>query len=280
MEKMKYITFLNITARLIFTIFIFVLVRQSGDYLLVPFLNSLGYLTAGAISFWIIYRRFSVGISLKHIRVSTIGLYMKEGLFVFLSISSSTLLYRSSVLFIGLLMGYAEVAFYSAAEKIVTALKNIIMVINQTVFPRLSRQADENTAEYYRAWKKVGRINIAVALLLFAGLIFFANNIVAVLFSEKFIESAWIVRLLSVSIISYAVMTVLGLLGMLVLGYTKELSFSQIFPSLAFIILSPVILKFLSLQTYIVFFLLTEAAIIMHRVIYLRKINFCGWGAR
>ena len=57
---MKYITFLNILAKLIFTIAIFGFVRKVGDYLYVPLLNSLGFIAAGILALWIVFRDFGV----------------------------------------------------------------------------------------------------------------------------------------------------------------------------------------------------------------------------
>ena len=58
MEKMKYITFLNIIAKLFFTISIFIFVHEIPDYVYVPLLNSLGFLFAGILALWIIFRDF------------------------------------------------------------------------------------------------------------------------------------------------------------------------------------------------------------------------------
>jgi len=46
-EQMRYITIINIVSKILFTIAIFVLVKQSSDYLLVPLLTSLGAIFAG-----------------------------------------------------------------------------------------------------------------------------------------------------------------------------------------------------------------------------------------
>ena len=44
MERMKFITIINVTSRIIFTILIFVLVRDNEDFIYVPILNSLANL--------------------------------------------------------------------------------------------------------------------------------------------------------------------------------------------------------------------------------------------
>ena len=67
MERMKYITFLNVFAKLIFTIAIFIFVKRSSDYLYVPLLNSLGFILAGIlalflhVSNYLLQKNFSKG---------------------------------------------------------------------------------------------------------------------------------------------------------------------------------------------------------------------------
>jgi PST family polysaccharide transporter len=54
-EEMKYITYINVITRGVFTILIFILVNSSEDYLIVPTLNAFGYLIACLISLYIVF---------------------------------------------------------------------------------------------------------------------------------------------------------------------------------------------------------------------------------
>jgi PST family polysaccharide transporter len=53
MGRMKYITFLNVLAKLIFTIAIFIFVKRSSDYLYIPLLNSSGFIVAGILALFL-----------------------------------------------------------------------------------------------------------------------------------------------------------------------------------------------------------------------------------
>ena len=64
MEKMKYITFLNIFSKSIFTFSIFVFVKEPNDYLLVPVLTSLGYIIYGIFALFIIKKNFKVWLQI------------------------------------------------------------------------------------------------------------------------------------------------------------------------------------------------------------------------
>jgi PST family polysaccharide transporter len=76
-EQMRYITIINIVSKILFTIAIFVLVKQSSDYLLVPLLTSLGAIFAGIYSLFLVYKRFDIKFKIQkiHILIS----YLKGG---------------------------------------------------------------------------------------------------------------------------------------------------------------------------------------------------------
>ncbi|MBD3843387.1 MAG: oligosaccharide flippase family protein, partial [Campylobacterales bacterium] len=83
MERMKYITYLNILSKVIFTVAIFVFVQEQGDFYLVPLLTSIGFLVAGIWSLYLIKKEFGVSFQLQtHL---TIKKYFIDGWDVFLS---------------------------------------------------------------------------------------------------------------------------------------------------------------------------------------------------
>ena len=65
MERMKYITYLNILSKVIFTIAIFVFVQEQSDFYLVPLLTSIGFLVAGIWSLYLVRKKFGVSFKLQ-----------------------------------------------------------------------------------------------------------------------------------------------------------------------------------------------------------------------
>jgi PST family polysaccharide transporter len=187
MERMKYITLLSIAAKTIFTISIFVVIRQRSDYLYVPALNSLGFIIAGVLGIW---------ISIKHFRVrilwpgwSGIKRRMTDGFHIFAT-SFLPQLYSSSTTFIlGLLTNNILVGYYAAAAKVVDALNSIIYVISQTFFPYLNRQFS-----YHRSFRN---IIIGTGLVLSAIIFWQADLIVNIIFGSEYTESIMLLRILA-----------------------------------------------------------------------------------
>ena len=54
MERMKYITILNLLSKLLFTVAVFYFIKEKDDYILQPIFTSLGYVVSGIIAFYYI----------------------------------------------------------------------------------------------------------------------------------------------------------------------------------------------------------------------------------
>ncbi|KAA6332144.1 hypothetical protein EZS27_019311, partial [termite gut metagenome] len=60
MEKMKYVTIMNVFSKLLFTVLVFVIIKNKEDYIYQPVVNALGFLVSGCISLWMIVYKFHV----------------------------------------------------------------------------------------------------------------------------------------------------------------------------------------------------------------------------
>ena len=129
----------------------------------------------------------------------------------------------------------------------------------------------ESKYRYFRAWYKCLWISLAISTILFLSLSILAERLIITLFTAEYEYSIFVLRFLSFSLISCSVINWLGLLGMLVQGYTKELAYSQMGPVFLFMVLSLPILKYANFAVYIGFFLLTELLIIFCRLYFLHK---------
>ncbi len=149
MEKMKYITILDLIAKAIFTVLIFVVVKKESDYYLVPLLNSLGYFVVGIASLIIVKRQFKVNFFIPPIKY--IYQQIKDGFYIFVTAFVPTLYNNSTTFLLGLITGnYGLVAFYDAANKVVSIPIAINRVLSRTFFPLLNRDFS-----FHKIFKKI-----------------------------------------------------------------------------------------------------------------------------
>ena len=253
MEQMKYITFLNILARLLFTVLVFVFVRTAQDYLYVPALSTLGALVSGLLALWIVRRDFGVTMYLPSMK--QIEHQLREGWHIFSSMAFISLYTTSNTVLLGLLTNNTVVGYFAAADKLVGALKSLTVPISQTFFPYFSKMSVQNAERAKAMLKKmlfaIGGLTFAISL---SGCLL-APFIVRILFGPAFQPSILALRIMVFVVFAIGVNNVLGAQGLLAFGYKKELN-------LVIIICATLHIVLFSAATYL-FGLLGAASIVL-----------------
>jgi PST family polysaccharide transporter len=177
MERMKYITYINVLSKLAFTIAIFVFVQEESDIYLVPLFTSIGFIFAGIISIIIIKEKFGIVFCFQSTKVMV--LHLAEGRHIFLATLSGNLYGQGSIIILGLLTNPTIVGYYSLAQKLAGAVVSMFQVLTQTVMPYLFKLKEEGTDVFLAFSKKiilyVGLVNLLVLsfLLLVSDTIFY-----------------------------------------------------------------------------------------------------------
>ena len=136
MEKMKYITLVNIISKLLFTLLIFVFIQKESDYIYVPLLNGFGFILGGILSLRIIYKTFHQYFELQNFRI--LKAYFSESSQFFLSRIASVGYSNINTFLAGVLLAPSFVTYYYLADKIISVAVTIFDPIVQTVYPYLS----------------------------------------------------------------------------------------------------------------------------------------------
>ncbi len=222
MERMKYITVLNITAKLIFTVAIFVFVHHMEDFLYVPLLNTLGYIVAGILSLWLIFRDFD--ISFKFPLLSDIKHQLKEGWDIFLSTIAISLYTTSNTFILGLFTNNTIVGYYTGAEKIVKAVQGLLTPISQTIYPYISKLVSESKERAIKFIKKLVIIIGTGSFILSLFILIFASPIVNIILGNQYHQSIIVLQILSFLPFIIGLATIYATLFLLGFGYIKEWS--------------------------------------------------------
>lgn len=140
-EKMRYITIINVISRFIFAGFILIFVNKSQDFWKVPMFNLIGFSVGGAISMYIIF--FIHKISFVKPTVRNLKTYISGSFPFFIALLSRDSYVRASPIIVGTFIGLKEVAYFDLAEKILSALKSFIAIVSQTIYPKIVREKDK-----------------------------------------------------------------------------------------------------------------------------------------
>jgi len=222
MERMKYITYLNILSKVIFTIAIFVFVQGQSDFYLVPLLNSIGFLVAGIWSLYLVKKEFGVRFELQ--TVDTIKHHLVEGWDIFVSMVFSSIYRSSNIIILGLLTNNTIVGYYSIAEKVVKTLQTLQNVVGNTLFPYLSKKFSITNKSFFDLNKRFFKFIFLIYFSLSLITMFSSEYIIYILMGE-FNEIA----ILNLQIMSFVILVggfnyYYGILGLVSMNYKKDFS--------------------------------------------------------
>jgi len=224
MEKMRYITFLNVLAKLIFTIAIFIFVKRSSDYLYVPLLNSLGFILAGILALWIVFKDFGVFFRIPSFK--DLKYQLKEGWYIFISTVAISLYTISNTFILGLFTNNVIVGYYSAAEKIVRAIQGLWTSVSQTIFPFFSNLYNKKPENAKLLLIKLLKLTGVVSFLISILGCLFASFIIHIFLGEEYKISVEIFQILIFIIFAIGINNILGVQGLVSFGYGKN--FAQV----------------------------------------------------
>jgi PST family polysaccharide transporter len=234
-EKMKYITYITLVSRLFFVGMIFILIKSSSDYLLLPIINGFGALIAGSISLIIIFGKHDVDF--KYQSIDRIKHYLKDSIPIFISNVSVRLYVSTNKVIIGSFLGMADLAYYDLGEKITSILKTPQTILSQTLFPKINK--DKNISFVKKAFK----ISVTINFLLVIFTIVFSKNIVLLLAGKEMLPAIWIINILALSVPIIAMSNIFGV--QLLIPFGKIKLFSKIVISSGVIYLFQLILIWL-----------------------------------
>lgn len=220
-EKMRYITIVNVSSKLLFTILVFFLIHSSDDLVLLLTINSAGYLLAGILS--IVFVRKIFAINFHFVSVGDISKQIKEGAALFGSTMGINLYRRMNVLIMKWVVGDdAVVGIYSAAEQIIRAVQSVINPIAQALFPHFSQKfKKQNTDENLKMLQKIAKPMALVVILgaVVTGLL--ARPDWLALLGEKYQGTSFLIRLMLPVIVFGELNYLLGFVGLINLNKQK-----------------------------------------------------------
>tara|TARA_B110000879_G_scaffold207804_1_gene292167 strand:- start:5616 stop:6905 length:1290 start_codon:yes stop_codon:yes gene_type:complete len=221
LEKMKYITIVNIISRLTFTIAIFIFIQNETDYILVPILNGLGFIIGGTLSLWIVHKDFNQRFKLQSLKILII--YFKDSSQFFLSRLSSVGYSNINTFLAGILLSPVFVTYYYLADKAASVILALFNPIVQTIYPYLAKKYN-----FIFLVKLVSILMIASLLVVCLGYLF--SDLISIILLDEINDVFKTLFYVMIPIVPISVLYVmLGAPLLLARGYKKEFNLSIIY---------------------------------------------------
>lgn len=201
MEKMKYVTIFNVLVKLVFTVAVFLFIKEKEDYFLQPLFFSLGYIISGVFSQIIISRKWKVRI--RRSSFSDIFSSLKGSFDVFLSEFMPNLYNSFSQFLLTKFSGYSANGVFDAGGKFFSLSNQFLNLLSQTFFPFLSRKKEAH--QLYLS------LTFPLSLLGAAALWLAAPLLIDWFYTDEFSEAVWILRVLAISFPFLSLTNIYGL---------------------------------------------------------------------
>lgn len=269
MEYMKYTSIINIIGKVLFTVLIFVFIHQESDYILVPVINSFGFIVTGIIGIYIGITKFNIKVGLP--TIDEFKYHLKEGWYVFISTISINLYTTTNTFLLGLLTNNTLVGYYSIVEKIILAVNGLLNPISQALYPFISRKANQDKTSSISFIRKLTKIMAVVGLILSAGLYLFAEPAILLLFGQAYANSIILLQILSVVPFAVALSTVFGVETMLTFNYKKAFTSIVLTGGIINIFLGIILILTIQEKGIAISFATTEIFITLAMLIFLQR---------
>lgn len=259
MERMKYIAFLNIGSKLLFTILIFIVIKKASDYIYVPLINSCGFILAGIFGQYLAFRNFRIRLHLP--AINCLSTHFKDSTQFFLSRASVSIFTSSNAFFLGLFTNNAVVGHYSVAEKLYMAFQGIYQPLTNTIYPYMAKY--RNIPLYKKIFKYSLLLNSISCILLFV----FSRQLVTLLFGSDFRQSVLVLRIFSAALFLVVPAILLGYPFLAALGFARYANGSVIAGSLFHLVVLVILSQlYISAALVATLVLITTGIILVLRV--------------
>ncbi|WP_143308044.1 oligosaccharide flippase family protein [Chitinophaga vietnamensis] len=136
-EDMRFIAMLNAISKLCFVALIFILIHSPEQYVLVNLLQGAGGLVSCVICFFLVVKKYN--ITYVRIPLKEIAQEIKEGTALFISGFAVNVYVNSNTFILGMFVDRTILGYYGIAEKVVLAVKQLLIVFSQVVYPYMCK---------------------------------------------------------------------------------------------------------------------------------------------
>jgi PST family polysaccharide transporter len=202
-EDMKYVTLVNVTGRIISILFIFLLINDSGDYLLVPVITFTGGLVGAVFGLYVMYAKYN--IRFRRQPFYRVMFYLRESLPIFATNITAVIKDRTNIIFIGFFLGNKSVAYYDLASKIVNVSLGVFFNISTVIFPNVSLSKDD------AFFRKVMKLTFLVSIAVYIVLYFSSYHMVWLFGGKQLLPAAPVLQILGVMVILSPLSSLVGM---------------------------------------------------------------------
>jgi polysaccharide transporter, PST family len=196
-QKMKIITFIQLSFKILSLPLIFILIKSPKDLSTFVLITSSITLFAAICSHLLILWKEKIPIKL--LSFSATKHWYKTSMPFFLTSSTSVIKEQSITVIIGIFLGMKDCAFYDLANKIVMVPRTLLMSMNAAIFPKIITNIKTKVV------KKIVNYEAIIGISVFLLMLLFGKWIVLFMGGAAMVSSFPLAVILSITILSWLV---------------------------------------------------------------------------
>lgn len=193
LEDMKYIAVLSFFARLISILSIVLFVSEPQDYLLVNLFSGLGNCVSILFAVHIIKTKYHIVFRFSGLK--KVKEQLNNGWHIFVSGFAVNMYMNSNIFILGLFTDKTTLGYYGVAEKSFLALRQVLTVFSQAIYPHVCRLASTSHLKLVNFYRKTIPFLLIIVIACQILIFYFAPFIVFVFTHGYNAEIAYYVRL-------------------------------------------------------------------------------------
>ncbi|MBO4216031.1 MAG: oligosaccharide flippase family protein [Bacteroidaceae bacterium] len=224
LERMKYMTIVNASSKILFTILIFVVVVRPEDYEYILLLNSLGFLLAAILSMVLVRMQFK--IRLQKPCLKEVFSELRESLSLCFSMIGIDLYRNMNVVVLNFFVSESAMGVYALAERVIKAAQSFITPVSQALFPHMSLKIKQEGVGKSMALLKRAAFFLFILTIVVALGIFFCGDFLVSLVGKDFSEIKPLLNWMYPVLIFGCMNFLLGFVGLVNLNQQKFFFFA------------------------------------------------------
>ena len=270
-EKMANIAIANLLSRALGVFLIFTVINKESDYIYVPLVNVLSQMLGLFFMYYIMFNKEKIRIVMPNILL--MKKIIKESIPLFISNISISIYTGINTVILGFLTNYTVVGYYSAAEKITRAGLSIQGQLGVVFYPHISKMLSISKEKAIISIKKAFIIIMLFAIPVTIFIFFNANEIVKLVFGNKFFASIVPLQILSFLFIIIGLSNVFGIQILLPFNKRKEFMKPILTAGIINLILNFLLVPFIKQNGAALAFLSSEIWVTFWMYLEVKKFN-------
>ncbi len=193
-EKMEYVALSRIANQIVYVAGLFILVKNSNQFLRVPIIKVGSAVVAAAILFYIFVKIY--GYIVLHFDASLWKQILKHSIPIGISFMLIKVYYTFDTVMLGFMKGDMVVGWYNAAYKIVLLFVGFANLFGAVIFPVLSRTHKESIDQFKRLVLQFSRLTILFGLPIAVGGTIMGSQIIQLVYGSLYHNSILPLQLL------------------------------------------------------------------------------------